>query len=90
MNSGSYNLNLRSGKNLGAWRLRNYSTWTRHDGNNTSKNIGTSLRRAIVPLKTQLTMADTSTAGDIYDSVQMRGVQITSDDEMLPDSQSGI
>ncbi|MCQ6463355.1 fimbria/pilus outer membrane usher protein, partial [Vibrio parahaemolyticus] len=83
-------LNLRSGMNLGAWRLRNYSTWTRNDGNNTWDNIGTSLSRAIVPLKSQLTLGDTSTAGDIFDSVQMRGVQLTSDEEMLPDSQRGF
>ncbi|WP_157701858.1 fimbria/pilus outer membrane usher protein, partial [Salmonella enterica] len=89
-NSDSYYLNLRSGMNLGAWRLRNYSTWTRNDGNNTWDNIGTSLSRAIVPLKSQLTLGDTSTAGDIFDSVQMRGVQLTSDEEMLPDSQRGF
>ncbi|HCS0352074.1 TPA: fimbria/pilus outer membrane usher protein, partial [Salmonella enterica subsp. enterica serovar Typhi] len=46
--------------------------------------------RAIVPLKSQLTLGDTSTAGDIFDSVQMRGVQLTSDEEMLPDSQRGF
>ncbi|MEA5720343.1 fimbria/pilus outer membrane usher protein [Salmonella enterica subsp. enterica serovar Virginia] len=38
--------------------------------------MGTSLSRAIVPLKSQLTLGDTSTAGDIFDSVQMRGVQL--------------
>lgn len=88
--SDSYYLNLRSGMNLGAWRLRNYSTWTRNDGENKWDNIGTSLSRAIVPLKSQLTLGDTSTPGDIFDSVQMRGAQLTSDDEMLPDSQRGF
>lgn len=39
-NSDSYYLNLRSGMNLGAWRLRNYSTWTRNDGNNQWDNMG--------------------------------------------------
>ena len=28
--------------NLGGMALRNYSTWTRNDGNNTWDNIGTS------------------------------------------------
>ncbi|MEP8850848.1 outer membrane usher protein LpfC (plasmid) [Enterobacter hormaechei] len=88
--SDSYYLNLRSGVNLGAWRLRNYSTWTRNDGDNRWDNIGTSLSRAIVPLKSQLTLGDTSTSGDIFDSIQMRGAQLTSDEEMLPDSQRGF
>lgn len=89
-NSDSYYLNLRSGINLGAWRLRNYSTWTRNDGEQRWDNIGTSLSRAITSLKSQLTLGDTSTAGDIFDSVQMRGAQLSSDEEMLPDSQRGF
>ncbi len=74
-NSDSYYLNLRSGMNLGAWRLRvTIVPRTRSIfGNNIWDNIGTS-RRAIVPLKsTQLTLGIPPTAGDIFDSVQMRG-----------------
>ncbi|HDR2892704.1 TPA: outer membrane usher protein LpfC [Enterobacter asburiae] len=88
--SDSYYLNLHSGLNLGAWRLRNNSTWSRNEGNNQWDNIGTSLSRAIIPLKAQLTLGDSSTPGDIFDSVQMRGVLLASDDEMLPDSQRGF
>ena len=89
-NSNSQYVNLRPGINIGPWRLRNYSTWTRNDGNNKWDNLGTSLSRAIIPLKSQLTLGDTSTSGDIFDSVQMRGAQLTSDEEMLPDSQRGF
>ncbi len=88
--SDNYYLNMRSGMNLGPWRLRNYSTWTRNDGEQHWDNLGTSLSRAIVPLKAELTLGDTSTAGDIFDSVQMRGVMLASDDDMLPDSQRGF
>ncbi len=35
-------------------------------------------------------MGDTATAGDIFDSVQMRGAMLASDEEMLPDSQRGF
>ena len=35
-------------------------------------------------------MGDTFTTGDVFDSVQFRGVQLMSDDEMLPDSQRGF
>ncbi|HFO4275460.1 outer membrane usher protein LpfC [Escherichia coli] len=90
LKSDSYYLNLRSGLNLGAWRLRNYSTWSHSGGKAQWDNIGTSLSRAIIPFKAQLTMGDTATAGDIFDSVQMRGAMLASDEEMLPDSQRGF
>lgn len=83
-------LNLRSGINLGPWRLRNNSIWSSNDGENQWDNAGTSLNRAIIPLKSQITFGDTSTPGEIFDSVQMRGAMLTSDDEMLPDSQRGF
>ncbi|SQI97309.1 fimbrial biogenesis outer membrane usher protein [Klebsiella oxytoca] len=35
-------------------------------------------------------MGDTFTTGDVFDSVQFRGIQLMSDDEMLPDSQRGF
>lgn len=48
LKSDSYYLNLRSGLNLGAWRLRNYSTWSHSGGKAQWDNIGTSLSRAII------------------------------------------
>lgn len=88
--SDSYYLNLRSGLNVGPWRLRNNSIWNRTDGKNQWDNVGTSLNRAIIPLKSQITLGDTATHGEIFDSVQMRGALLASDDEMLPDSQRGF
>ena len=88
--SESYYLSLRSGLNLGAWRLRNYSNWSYSGGEKNWDNIGTYLTRSIVPLKAQITLGDTATPSDIFDSVQMRGALLASDDEMLPDSQRGF
>lgn len=86
----SYYLNLRSGLNFGSWRLRNYGTWNHSDGQDQWTNIGTHLTRAIIPLKAQMTLGDAATPSDIFDSVQMRGALLTSDDDMLPDSQRGF
>lgn len=86
----SYYLSMRSGLNLGAWRLRNYSNWSYSNGEKQWDNIGTYVTRAIVPLKAQLTLGDTATPSDIFDSVQMRGALLASDEEMLPDSQRGF
>lgn len=89
--SDSYYLNLRTGANLGAWRLRNYSTYTDSSGGERSwDNISTYLERDIQRLKGQLTLGDSYSPGDIFDSVQFRGAQLASDDNMLPDSLRGF
>ncbi|WP_017891207.1 fimbrial biogenesis usher protein [Serratia sp. S4] len=90
----SYFLNLNSGVNLGAWRLRNNSTWNYSTGGNYSnndwKNVSTYLQRSIVPLKSSLTLGDSFTGSEIFDSLGFRGVQLASDDNMLPDSMRGF
>ncbi|EMB4325087.1 fimbrial biogenesis outer membrane usher protein [Pluralibacter gergoviae] len=86
----SYYLNLRSGINLGAWRLRNYSTWNRDsDGGSHWKSINTYLQRDIIALKSQLVMGDSTTPSEVFDSLPIRGIQLYSDDDMLPDSLRG-
>lgn len=81
-----YYLNLRSGFNLGAWRLRNYSTWNENNGQREFNNVNTYVQRTIAPLKAELTMGDSYSGADVFDSFQFRGAQIASDDDMLPDS----
>lgn len=88
--SDTYYLNLRSGANLGAWRLRNYSTWNRDSkGNEHWDSINTYLQRDIQILRAQLTLGDSNSPTDIFDTVPFRGVQLASDDDMLPDSMKG-
>lgn len=91
--SDSYYLNLRPGMNLGPWRLRNYSTWSRNtSGDNTQDSwdsVYTYLQRDVLPLKGQLTLGDSTSPSDMFDSVPFRGAQIASDDDMLPDSLRG-
>lgn len=87
----TYYLNLRSGLNIGPWRLRNYSTWSHNDGNGDHWNsINTYVERSIIPLKARLTMGDSSSQSDVFDSVSFRGAQLASDDDMLPDSLKGF
>ena len=46
-------------------------------------------QRGITSLKGQLTIGDSFTDGAVYDSFGLRGVQLASDDRMLPESQRG-
>ncbi|AOM40613.1 fimbria/pilus outer membrane usher protein [Xenorhabdus hominickii] len=81
-------LNLRSGMNWYAWRLRNNSAYS--GGNHRWKNISTYLQRDIHSLKGQLTVGDGFTSSDLFDGIEFRGVQFASDENMLPDSQKGF
>jgi len=89
-NNNNYYLNLRSGINWGAWRLRNYSIWNHYTGGSSSwRSINTYLQRDIVALQSRLTLGDSTTPRDVFDSVQFRGGQLASEDDILPDSMKG-
>ncbi len=83
-----YYLGMRNGLNLGAWRLRNESSlvygsdrsW-RFRGNRTFA------QRDLTTLKSQLTIGQTFTDSQVFDSVRFQGASIVSDDGMLPDSE---
>ncbi|MBS1206124.1 MAG: fimbrial protein [Proteobacteria bacterium] len=83
-------LNLRSGANLGAWRLRNYSAYTRSPRASKWDNINTSLQRDIKMLKSQFVVGEGQSRSDVFDSFAFRGLQLYSDDNMLPESQRGF
>ncbi|WP_025995030.1 fimbria/pilus outer membrane usher protein [Pseudomonas viridiflava] len=88
LDSDQYYMGLRNGVNLGAWRLRNESSllygadrsW-RYRGNRTFA------QRDITALKSQLTLGETFSDSQVFDSVRFRGASIASDDGMLPDSE---
>ncbi|MDX6019941.1 fimbria/pilus outer membrane usher protein [Scandinavium sp. V105_16] len=83
-------LNLRSGANLGGWRMRNYSTWSKSDDTNSWQSINTWVAHDIDILKAQFTAGQSSTRGDVFDSIQYNGVNIATDEDMLPYSQRGF
>lgn len=88
--SDSQYANLRPGINIGPWRLRNYTTWSRDtSGKDRWDTVYSYLQRAVIPLKAQLTVGDSSAPADVFDSVPFRGAQLASDDDMLPDSMKG-
>lgn len=82
-------LNLRSGANLGGWRVRNYSTWSKTDDATTWDAINTYIQHDLDAIQAQFTGGESSTRGEVFDSLQYRGVNIASDEEMLPYSQRG-
>lgn len=86
----TYYLNLRNGINLGAWRLRNYSTLSATGSDTEYHSISSYIQRDVAALRSQIMVGDTWTASDVFDSSQIRGVRLYTDDDMLPSSQNGF
>ncbi|HET8747751.1 MAG TPA: fimbria/pilus outer membrane usher protein [Ramlibacter sp.] len=83
-------LGLAAGLNWGPWRLRHRGNLTHepHAGSR-YQNVQASLQRSVIPLKSQLTLGDAFTDGFLFDSAGIRGIQLASDDRMLPESRRG-
>lgn len=84
-------LNLRSGANLGPWRVRNYSYYSHdsHDGDRW-QSMQTWLERDIRTLRSRLKIGETATTALVFDSFNFSGLMLASDDGMLPQSQQGF
>ncbi|KVD77999.1 hypothetical protein WS62_29680 [Burkholderia sp. ABCPW 14] len=93
-NSRSLYLNLTSGVNLGAWRLRDNSIWSsyesRYGNQNRWQHLNTYVQRTIVPWHSELTLGDSTTGGDVFDALSFRGAQLATDDSMYPDTMRGF
>lgn len=79
--------NLTNGLNIGRWRYRNNATLSNSDG---WKSISNYVETAVRSLKGELTVGDAGTPGDIFDTLMIRGIQLNSDDDMLPDQLTGF
>nr|WP_329601746.1 fimbria/pilus outer membrane usher protein [Paraburkholderia antibiotica] len=81
-------LGLQSGINVGGWRFRQWSTvnWQNRSADSHWQSVALFAQHDITALRSQFTIGDSSTSGDVFDSFNVRGVQLSSDDRMLPDS----
>jgi outer membrane usher protein len=83
-------LNLQNGLNFGAWRLRNYSTYSASSEQHHWDNIESYAERDIKSLEARLLAGQGMTQGDLFNSLQFTGGEFYSDDAMLPNSQRGF
>lgn len=82
----SNNLGLLAGFNLSGWRFRKRlnNTWSDRDGMHTQSLYGYA-QTDITPLMSQLTLGDSNTSGEVFDAFTLRGIQLQSDQRMLPE-----
>lgn len=91
-------INLNNGFNVGAWRLRsNFShTVNRQYGNGTRHNqtrshfSNTAVSRNLYSMRSELLVGESSTRGELFNSIPFKGVQLSSNDQMLPSSLRGF
>ena len=82
--------NLNGGFNLGLWRYRQQSSY-RYD-NEFGSHWDTSRRyvqRAVLPLRSEVLLGEGFTDGHFFAGLGFRGIRMTSDDRMLPNSLRG-
>jgi outer membrane usher protein len=90
-NNDSQYLNLRSGLNFEAWRFRNNSSYSKSFEDKAHwKSSSTYLQRDIDAINSEITLGNTFTENDLFNSVSIRGFKIGTNDIMLPDSQRGF
>jgi outer membrane usher protein len=88
-------LGLNAGLNLGQWHFRQDSTVSWQSGTASQpgrrrwQNINAYVRRDLSKLRSTLTIGDSYTDGAVFDSFSLRGVQLGTDDRMLPQSLRG-
>ncbi|MTC56806.1 MULTISPECIES: fimbria/pilus outer membrane usher protein [Providencia] len=89
----------RLGANAGPWRLRSNLTHSRFEysgsGNQSATTntqtyfSNTTLSRDIRALRSTLLVGESSTGSDVFDGVPFKGVQLTSNEQMLPSQLRG-
>jgi outer membrane usher protein len=79
-----------AGLNMGAWYLRHNGSysWT-ENGPKKYSAINTYLQRDIHPILGRFLIGHSNTQGSVFDTLPFSGIQLASDERMLPASQRG-
>ena len=87
-------VSLNTGANIAGWQFRHNGQWVWNESessDNKSKyeSVSTYAQRAYPEYRSVLTLGDSFTNGEIFDSFGYRGADFSSDDRMLPNSMVG-
>ncbi|MEX3020287.1 fimbria/pilus outer membrane usher protein [Kluyvera sp. STS39-E] len=81
---------LNGGMNIGSWYFRHNGSynWEKDNGGHYN-TINSYLQHDVSFLRGRMIVGQSNTSGQLFDSIQFTGVQLASDDRMLPESQRG-
>lgn len=85
----SMNMALQGGVNVAAWQLRYRANNSYDQGKSTWQILESHVARDIPDWHSRLTLGDGFTSSEIFSGIRFRGIQLSSDDAMLPDSLRG-
>lgn len=86
----SFYAGLNSGVNVGAWYLRHNGSYNwMENGPKKYSSINTYMQRDIPQLQGRVLMGQSNTNGQVFDTLPFSGIQLASDERMLPSSQRG-
>ncbi|WP_336222949.1 fimbria/pilus outer membrane usher protein [Enterobacter kobei] len=89
--SSSLYASVNSGLNIGAWYFRHNGSWNKQKGQGGRyQALNTYVQRDIAPVRGRVVLGEYNTTGQLFNSVPFTGVQLASDERMLPDSQRGF
>lgn len=84
----SHYIQLYPGFNIGAWRIRNATSWSQSgDTGGKWQSSYIYATRGLYRLKSRITLGESYTPGDFFDSVPFTGVMLGDDANMLPSNQ---
>nr|WP_181375069.1 fimbria/pilus outer membrane usher protein [Pectobacterium carotovorum]ALG88540.1 Heat shock protein E [Pectobacterium carotovorum] len=81
---------LNGGINLGGWYFRHDGNYTWQQGTGGKyQSINNYVQKDISPILGRVLAGETSTSGQLFDTLPFRGIELVSDDRMLPQSRRG-
>lgn len=83
-----YFIRLQNGINFNSWHLRNAVNLS--SGDKKARSQDNYLEKDFPSLQSRLTLGQSYTSSDIFDSMSIRGIQLASQDEMLSDDEQGF
>ena len=82
---------LHSGVNIGLWQFRNNTNYNYNQGSSAKWNVVNSyVQRPIAAIQSNLVIGEYNSDGRYLESINFKGVKLSSDDRMLPESQQGF
>ncbi|WP_459622805.1 fimbria/pilus outer membrane usher protein, partial [Burkholderia sp. 3C] len=83
-------LSLTAGFNVAGWYFRHNGSLSTQQGSGSHyDSLNTYVQHDLPGIKSRLTLGQSNTTGEIFDTLPFLGVQVASDDRMLPDSLQG-
>lgn len=80
-----HDLYLNTGLNLGAWRLRSTQSYSDGASGRAWQHLNTYAQRPLPAIKGDLTLGEFFSQGELFRSLPIQGLQVSSDIDMLPD-----